>query len=80
MADNMRRLALVVILAAVAAGCASPEAARTRGGGPGGDTGNRPETVKMHEGSEPFWKTPELIPTPPPPLEPAEQARQVSLQ
>lgn len=44
------------------AGCESPEAARTRGGGPGADTGNRPATVRMHEGSRQYWETPVLIP------------------
>ena len=65
--------------ALAAAGCVSPEAARTRGGGPGGDTGNRPEVVKMHEGSYPYWATPVEIDVEPPPLDPAEHARRQSL-
>jgi hypothetical protein len=64
----------------VLAGCASPEARRTRGGGPGADTGNRPRVVKMHEGSQPFWKTPGRIAgaSEHPPLEPARQAQEMS--
>jgi hypothetical protein len=70
-------LLLACCLAAV--GCQSPEATRTRGGGPGGDSGNRPEKVKMHEGSNQYWKTPVRIgDVQGPPLEPAEHAREVS--
>ena len=60
------------------AGCESPEATRTRGGGPGGDTGNRPADVNMHEGSRPYWETPVLIPGESPSLQPARQAQQLS--
>lgn len=45
-------------------GCTSPEATRARGGGPGGDKGNRGEVVEMHAGSEPYYKTPQLIAKP----------------
>ncbi len=38
--------------------CASPEAARTRGGGAGADVGNRGEPVEIHDGAEPYYKTP----------------------
>jgi hypothetical protein len=61
----MRRLgpylALGLTLAA-AAGCTSPEATRLRGGGPGADPGNRgAEMVQMHEGADPYWRTPQRI-------------------
>jgi len=59
-------------------GCASPETTRTRGGGPGADGGNRGKFVEMHEGSQPFWKTPKIIPTKHPPLDPANQAHELS--
>lgn len=62
----------------VLAGCSSPEATRTQGGGPGGDTGNRPEVVRMHEGSRPYHDTPRLVPTAPPSLDSASQARDFS--
>jgi hypothetical protein len=77
----MKTIALTLLLAGVAflSGCASPEATRTRGGGAGADVGNRGETVKLHLGSDPFWKTPDLIPGEQhPPLEPARQAQQLS--
>lgn len=72
--------ALVVAGAVLAAGCESPEATRTRGGGPGGDPGNRPADVKMHEGSRQYWETPVKIPTEPMPLDPAHQAHDLSLR
>lgn len=61
--------ALTLVLAAC-----SPEAERTRGGGPGGDTGNRPEVVRMHEGSRPFHHTIRLLRGETPALESASQA------
>ena len=42
-------------------GCVSPEATRARGGGPGGDRGNRGEVVEMHAGSVPYYETPRLL-------------------
>ena len=60
------------------AGCTSPEASRTRGGGPGADVGNRSEVVEMHEGSKPFYETPALIPAAHPSLAPASQAADLS--
>jgi hypothetical protein len=72
-----RGIALLVVMLA-AAGCASPEAGRQRGGGPGADPNNRPAVVKMHEGSRQYWKTPLRIGDPMP-LQPSEQARQLSL-
>lgn len=70
--------AMLVIACAALAGCASPEATRTRGGGRGADVGNRPIVVKMHEGSQPFWKTPQRIAGEHPPLESARQADTLS--
>jgi hypothetical protein len=71
-------LATLVMTCAGIAGCSSPETERRRGGGPGADVGNRSEIVRMHEGSDPYWQTPEIIPGEHPPLAPAEQARQIS--
>ncbi|MDP2355297.1 MAG: hypothetical protein Q8M31_04460 [Beijerinckiaceae bacterium] len=68
----MRMLPLLFALGL--AGCDSPEATRTQGGGPGGDTGNRPPIVRMHEGSRPFHDTPRLVPTETPALDTASQA------
>lgn len=69
---------MVLMIACVMSGCASPEARRTRGGGPGADVGNRPEVVRMHLGSDPFWKTPDVIGKEHPPLDPARQAQRLS--
>lgn len=76
----MRRLvhAGALLVACAACACTSPEARRTRGGGRGADAGNRPDTVRMHGGSDPFWKTPDRIGGAHPPLEPARDARQRS--
>ena len=71
-------LKLLLIGCVGVAGCGSPEATRTRGGGPGADVGNRSATVEMHEGSRPFWKTPERIDVEHPPLASAQQADTLS--
>jgi hypothetical protein len=76
----MRRFfGVVVVCAAGLTGCVSPESTRTRGGGPGADSQNRPANVKMHEGSRPFWETPLVIDDEYPELESAQQARQLSV-
>lgn len=67
-----------LLVAMFAAGCTSPEATRQRGGGPGADPQNRPAIVKMHEGSQPFWKTPRRIGDAHVPLEPSRQAEALS--
>ncbi len=54
--------ALVAALVGPLAGCASPEAARIRGGGRGADVGNRPRAVQMHAGAEPYYRTPCVTP------------------
>lgn len=72
------KLALLMIIAVAAAGCTSPEANRTRGGGPGADVGNRSSIVRMHEGSRPFEQTPKIIGAEHPPLESARQASEFS--
>jgi hypothetical protein len=72
------RVALLLAACAAFAGCTSPEATRSRGGGPGADVGNRSQDVKMHEGSQPYWKTPERITGKHPPLEPSRQAQELS--
>jgi hypothetical protein len=41
------------------AACAgSPEAARSRGGGPGADPGNHGSVVQVHAGNKIYYKTP----------------------
>jgi hypothetical protein len=75
-----RVLTALLAASAVVGGCTSPEATRSRGGGAGGDVGNRPQNVKMHEGSDQFWMTPDRIGGAHPSLQPALQARQLSRQ
>jgi hypothetical protein len=58
---NTARLAVVFFSLSGLAACASPEAARTRGGGPGADVGNRQQPVEIHAGADPYWETPKLI-------------------
>ena len=49
----------VPFLAASLAACAtSPEAGRTRGGGPGADPGNHGAVVQLHAGAKIYYKTP----------------------
>ena len=70
----MRRAPLalsLVVLANVLGACASPEATRTRAGGPGADVGNRGPIVSMHDGSDPYWATPRIKL----PVRPAEARR-----
>jgi hypothetical protein len=76
----MRTLAftLLLIACAVVVGCVSPESTRVRGGR-GADVGNRPAVAEMHDGAEPFWKTPERVASHPP-LGSARQAEQLSRQ
>lgn len=76
---RLTRTLFVAAAFAVVTGCTSPEATRQRGGGPGGDPGNRPAQVLMHEGSRQYWETPVRIPSEAPSLAPSEQARQLSL-
>ncbi len=74
------RATAIIFLAALSllAACASPEVSRARGGGPGADIGNRAKIVRMHEGADPFAKTPKLVPAQNPSLAGARQADQLS--
>jgi hypothetical protein len=53
----MKRVVMLACLLAWTA-CASPEAARVRGGGPGADPGNRRVTVQLHAGAKMYYHTP----------------------
>jgi len=69
----------IFLLAAVSTltACTSPETGRPRGGA-GADVGNRTKVVRMHEGADPFYKTPKLITGQGAPLASARQADQLS--
>jgi hypothetical protein len=58
---RVTRAGLLGIAAMLAVACESPEATRTRGGGPGADPQNRPAVVRMHDGSDPYWRTPTVV-------------------
>jgi len=49
-----RLVPLLMVLAA----CASPEATRARGGGPGADPGNHGSVTQVHAGAKMYYKTP----------------------
>lgn len=55
-APRNTRLFIVCLLLLTA--CRSPEAARTRGGGPGADVGNRREPAEIHAGAKPYYESP----------------------
>jgi hypothetical protein len=55
---HARFRALAMTVPFLLSACASPEAARTRGGGMGADVGNRGDPVELHAGAEPYYKTP----------------------
>ncbi|HTM07968.1 MAG TPA: hypothetical protein VL754_06230 [Verrucomicrobiae bacterium] len=77
----MRAIFMFVAVIVVVIGCNSPETSRSRGGGSGADVGNRTKNtaaVRMHEGSDPFAKTPKIIPTQGPSLDGARQANRLS--
>ena len=47
-----------LLLLGVAACATSPEAGRTRGGGPGADPGNHDRIAAMHAGAKMYYRTP----------------------
>lgn len=57
----MKSARLAVLMGLLVAGCASPEAGRVRGGGPGADIGNRGNPVIFHNGAKPYYRTPCVI-------------------
>jgi hypothetical protein len=48
----------LAVLAIGLAGCASPEASRVRGGGPGADPGNHDLVPALHAGAKMYYRTP----------------------
>jgi len=54
-----RRALAALLMAGASLACNSPEAARTRGGGPGADVGNHPRgPVELHAGARMYTGTP----------------------
>lgn len=58
----MARLVALLVVTAVVVACTSPEATRTRAGGPGADVGNH-GPIELHAGSKPYYRTPTSGPT-----------------
>jgi len=59
MTSPRRVLSLILLVAVLATtACASPEAARTRNGGPGGDVGNHDAVPEIHGPTNPYYQTP----------------------
>ena len=56
----LRQLMLpwLAFLLAMQTACMSPEASRSRGGGPGADVGNHGVPIRFHDGAEPYHDTP----------------------
>ena len=52
------RVTPVAVALLLITACASPEAHRTRGGGPGADVKNWGKPVELHAGAQPFYNTP----------------------
>ncbi len=55
---SLRGTLVIAALAAALFACSSPEATRSRGGGPGADVGNRRGEVQLHAGSSTYYGTP----------------------
>jgi len=68
----------VAIVALAFVACTSPEATRVRAQGRGGDVGNVGDVVRMHEGSNPYWRTPRVAGVNGPSLETARHADRLS--
>jgi hypothetical protein len=58
MIGNERRIWIMAVLLGGVAACASPEASRVRGGGPGGDLGNHDAVAQLHAGARMYYRTP----------------------
>lgn len=53
-----RRRWYLTLTLTILGGCASPEAKRVRGGGPGADPGNHDAVARLHQGATIYYRTP----------------------
>jgi len=53
-----RVLGMILLVVGLTMAACSPEATRTRSGGPGGDVGNRDRVTEMHGQVDPYYETP----------------------
>jgi len=72
------KLAWILVAIGLFAACTSPEAGRLRGQGNGGDVRNVREVTRMHEGSDPYWRTSRVGNLGALPLDSARQADRLS--
>jgi hypothetical protein len=64
--NRMRTFGIVLLLGVLTVASCSPEATRSRGGGPGGDIGNRSAVPQIHGTVNPYFETPRYLGTPTP--------------
>jgi hypothetical protein len=57
-ATRLLQTLCVLAMTAMFGACASPEAGRPQGGGPGADVKNWGRPVELHAGAEPYHETP----------------------
>jgi hypothetical protein len=55
---TVRALSVLLLVGGLLLSACSPEATRTRGGGPGGDVGNRSAVPSIHGRTDPYYETP----------------------
>ena len=58
MTMNARHRWWLALWVAALGACASPEATRVRGGGPGADLGNHDRVTSLHAGARMYYRTP----------------------
>ena len=63
MTNRVRTFSILLLLGALTIAACSPEATRSRGSGPGGDTGNRSAVPQIHGTINPYYETPRYLGT-----------------
>ena len=63
MTSLVRPFGILLLLGALTIAACSPEATRSRGSGPGGDTGNRSGVPQIHGTINPYYETPRYLGT-----------------
>ncbi len=66
MTNGARTFGILLLVGVLTGAACSPEATRSRGGGPGGDIGNRSAVPQIHGTVNPYYETPRYLGTPTP--------------
>ena len=66
MTNPARMVGIFLLIGVLASVACSPEATRSRGGGPGGDIGNHSAVPQIHGTVNPYYETPRYLGTPTP--------------